>query len=50
VDNAAAACTAISLAGGTIVSIPEQREGEPIKLGAFRDPEGNEVMLTEFVG
>jgi predicted enzyme related to lactoylglutathione lyase len=49
VDDAAAACVSIKQAGGQILSEPVVREGEPIKLGFFRDPEGNEVMLTEFV-
>jgi predicted enzyme related to lactoylglutathione lyase len=50
VDDALATAIAITQAGGTILEQPEQREGEPIKLGRFRDPEGNEVMLTEWVG
>ena len=50
VDNAAATVAAITVAGGTILEAPEEREGEPIKLGRFRDAEGNEVMLTEWVG
>ncbi|HSJ02183.1 MAG: VOC family protein [Verrucomicrobium sp.] len=50
VDDATAACAAISAAGGTILDVPVQREGEPIKLGKFVDSEGNEVMLTEHVG
>jgi len=50
VDDARATAAAIAVAGGTILEQPEQREGEPIKLGRFRDAEGNEVMLTEWVG
>jgi predicted enzyme related to lactoylglutathione lyase len=50
VDDAMAIVTAITQAGGLILEQPEQREGEPIKLGRFRDAEGNEVMLTEWVG
>jgi predicted enzyme related to lactoylglutathione lyase len=50
VDDAAATAAAIIQGGGAILEQPEQREGEPIKLGRFRDAEGNEVMLTEWVG
>lgn len=37
-------------AGATEVTSPLQREGEPIILATIRDPEGNEVMLTQYVG
>lgn len=37
-------------AGATIVQAPQQREGEPILLGIFRDAEGNEVFMTQYVG
>jgi lactoylglutathione lyase len=50
VDNATATAAAIEAAGGTIIDTPYQQEGEPIKLGLFRDREGNEIMLTEWVG
>lgn len=50
VDDAAAACGVIEAAGGRILEPPVQREGEPIKLGRFSDPEGNLVMLTQYVG
>ena len=40
----------IAAAGGKIIEVPQQREGEPILLGTFRDPEGNEVFITQFVG
>ncbi|WP_156345627.1 VOC family protein [Verrucomicrobium spinosum] len=49
-DDAAAACGVIEVAGGSIVEPPVQREGEPIKLGRFADPAGNLVMLTEYLG
>ena len=49
VDDAAVTATAIREAGGVVLAEVVQREGEPIKLGSFRDPEGNEVMLTEYV-
>jgi predicted enzyme related to lactoylglutathione lyase len=50
VDDATKTASAITHAGGTILEHPVLREGEPIKLGRFRDAEGNEVMLTEWVG
>lgn len=37
-------------AGASQITFPEQREGEPILLGSLRDPEGNEIMLTQYVG
>lgn len=40
----------IRQAGATILQAPEQREGEPILLGVFRDAEGNEVFMTQYVG
>lgn len=38
------------LAGATILQPPQQREGEPILLGIFRDAEGNEVFISQYVG
>ncbi len=40
----------IEKAGGRIVTFPAQREGEPILLGQIRDPEGNELFITEMLG
>lgn len=40
----------IAGAGGKILQPPQQREGEPILLGIFRDAEGNEVFITQYVG
>lgn len=37
-------------AGGKVVSPPERREGEPIILSRITDPEGNEIMLTQYLG
>ncbi len=37
-------------AGGTILQPPTQREGEPILLGIYRDAEGNEVFITQYIG
>ncbi len=50
VDDAHIAVAAIKSAGGRILDEPGQRRGEPILLGHFRDTEGNEVMLTQFIG
>ncbi len=50
VDNIVAATRIIKENGGTIVSEPDKRPEEPIVLAAFRDPDGNECMLTQFVG
>ena len=40
----------IAKSGAKILQSPEQREGEPILLGVFRDAEGNEVFITQYVG
>lgn len=40
----------IEKAGGKILDVPNQREGEPILLGRYRDPEGNEGFITQYVG
>ncbi len=50
VDNIEAACRRIEQAGGKIHTPPHRRPGEPIVLAIFSDTEGNEVMLTQFVG
>jgi len=44
------AAEGIEAAGGTILEAPNQREGEPILLGRYRDPEGNEGFITQYVG
>ena len=49
-ESVLAAAKRIEKAGGRITTFPAQREGEPILLGQFIDPEGNEVFITEFVG
>lgn len=49
VDDAEAAVSAIRNSGGHILSMPVQQEGEPIKRGTFRDTEGNEIMLTQWI-
>lgn len=36
--------------GATPLQQPEKREGEPIILSTIVDPEGNEIMLTQYVG
>lgn len=37
-------------AGATGIQAPEQRDGEPILLASIADPEGNVIMLTQYVG
>jgi predicted enzyme related to lactoylglutathione lyase len=36
--------------GAVEVQAPVRREGEPIILATVADPEGNEIMLTQYVG
>lgn len=50
VDNIVAACRMIREKGGRIVSEPDKRPQEQIVLAVFQDTEGNEVMLTQYVG
>jgi predicted enzyme related to lactoylglutathione lyase len=50
VSNIQLACEEAKKAGATILHGPEDREGEPIILAGLRDPEGNEVMFTEYKG
>ena len=50
VDDIVAACRLIRDNGGRIISQPDKRPEEPIVLGVFADTEGNEVMLTQWVG
>jgi predicted enzyme related to lactoylglutathione lyase len=40
----------IEKAGGLILEVPNRRDGDPIMLGRFRDPEGNEGFITQYVG
>ncbi len=49
-ENVLALAEKIAAVGGTILQSPQQREGEPILLGVFRDTEGNEVFMTQYVG
>ncbi len=49
-DDVLEAAERVVAAGGRIVDAPRQREGEPILLGTFRDTEGNEVFITQYVG
>lgn len=36
--------------GGAAVLEPQQRDGEPIRLAILADPEGNEIMMTQWIG
>ena len=49
-EDVSAAYTAAIVAGATEIASPEGREGEPIILARIADPEGNEIMLTQYVG
>jgi predicted enzyme related to lactoylglutathione lyase len=49
-ENVDSAFAAAIEAGAKAVQAPEQREGEPIKLASIADPEGNVIMLTQYVG
>lgn len=49
-DDIATAHAAALAAGATEVAPPVRREGEPIWLSTIADPEGNEIMLTQYVG
>lgn len=37
-------------AGAVSLQSPEWREGEPILLATIADPDGNVIMLTQYVG
>jgi len=49
-EDVLAMAETIRQAGASILQVPEQREGEPILLGIYRDAEGNEVFITQYVG
>lgn len=36
--------------GATAIKLPEREEGEPVILSYLADPEGNVIMLTQYVG
>jgi predicted enzyme related to lactoylglutathione lyase len=50
VSDVDAALEEIRCAGGEVVDPPVARPGEPIRLARFADPEGNVVMMTQYVG
>lgn len=50
VRDIAAAVRAIEAAGGVIVQPPMERPNEPIRLAEARDTEGNQFMVTQYVG
>ncbi len=49
-EDVAQAYQAALDAGAMEIARPVQRPGEPIILGTLADPEGNEIMLTQYVG
>jgi len=50
VEDLDAACKHIENYGGAVVSPPQSRPGEPIKLAVISDTEGNQLMLTQYIG
>ncbi len=44
------ACEEAKAGGAKILNGPEHREGEPIILADLRDPEGNEIMFSQYIG
>ena len=46
VDDLDAACKQVAAAGGTIVTAPRDRPGEPIRLADVADTEGNVFSLA----
>lgn len=49
-ENVRQAHAAAIAAGAVSLQSPEQREGEPILLSTIVDPEGNVIMITQYVG
>ena len=49
-ENVLELANRVAEAGATLLQAPTQREGEPILLGIFRDAEGNEVFITQYIG
>lgn len=50
VSDIQASMASVMQAGGAAIVEPLQREGEPIWYSEFKDPEGNVVMMTQYVG
>ncbi len=50
VSDIGAACDEVRSGGGRVVSGPEDRAGEGIRLAELSDPEGNGFMLSQYVG
>ena len=52
IDTSHASAGTICRCSGKVAGIqpPEAREGEQIILASLADPEGNEIMLTQYVG
>ena len=49
-DALRAAADRLADGGAKVLSGPEERRGEPIKLASLVDTEGNEFSLTQYVG
>lgn len=50
VSDVDGACLEVSRGGGRVLDPPQQRPGEPIRLGWAADPDGNRFALTQFMG
>jgi len=50
VKNLNAACKAVAAAGGKVIQKPTSRPNEPIIISSIIDTEGNEFMMTQFIG
>jgi predicted enzyme related to lactoylglutathione lyase len=50
VDDLAAACQAVTAAGGEVVAGPTDRPGEGIRLADCADTEGNRFSLAQQIG
>ena len=49
VSDIGGACGEVQAGGGRVVSGPQDRPGEPIRLAELADPEGNGFSLTQYV-
>jgi predicted enzyme related to lactoylglutathione lyase len=50
VDSIVDGVIAVQKAGGAVVSDPQARPGEPIKLAEAEDTEGNRFSIVEYIG
>ncbi len=48
VEDALETAALLESHGGQILEAPNQAPGEPLMMGRFRDPEGNQAFLTQY--